>query len=105
MPVHVTKAADVHEDIEAKFLTAVKGTSDLVVASAMTQAEVNDFRALRRCHALNNAANLPIGAGRVLVEQRCRQFHLERIVFHQVDKRRRVDRRSTEDLSGGSLQL
>src|SRR5262249_11211402 len=67
MAVHVAEAADVHKYVEAKLLAAVERACDLVMASAMTQAEVDDFRALCRCHSPNHAANLAVRMVRVLI--------------------------------------
>ncbi len=43
MAVHVTEAADVHEDVEAETLAGVEGAEGFVVAAAVAEAEVDDF--------------------------------------------------------------
>ena len=44
VPMHVAKAADVHEDVKAKGGTGMKRAKSLVVAAAMLQAKLDDLR-------------------------------------------------------------
>src|SRR5271157_3090964 len=57
--MHVAEAADIHQDVEAKFLPAAIGARDLVEASAMAQPQVDNFASPRVGHARNHSANLP----------------------------------------------
>ena len=52
MAVHVAKAADVHQNVEAEFLPGAVGARDFIVTAAMPQPQVDDFAALRVRHAL-----------------------------------------------------
>ena len=103
--VHVAEGADIHENVEAEFLAAAIGARDFVVASAMTQPQVDDLSALGGSHALNHAANLPIGMVQALIKESCRQLNLERFVFQQINKRSGIDSSGAEYLGGGSSQL
>src|ERR1017187_10323046 len=67
--VHVAEAADIHEDVEAKLLAGGEGTRQLVVASAMAQAEGDDFAAARLARTFNRSTKLPVGVMTVAVEE------------------------------------
>ncbi len=47
MAMHVAKAADVHQDVEAELLSGAEGARDFIVTPAMTQAHLDDLAALR----------------------------------------------------------
>src|SRR5207302_10448316 len=78
--VHVAKAADIHEDIEAELLASGERTRHLVVAAAMAQAQVDDFTAARFARRFDRLAKLPVGIVTVAVQERGRELDLERVV-------------------------
>src|ERR1035437_2675835 len=82
--VHVAEAADVHEDVEAKLLAGGEGTRQLVMASAMAQAEVDDFAAARLARTFNRSTKLPVGVMTVAVEERRGEIDLQWIRVGQV---------------------
>src|SRR5882724_12467171 len=43
MPVHVAKAADIHQDVETELLPGRKGTQHLIMLAAMPQPKFDDF--------------------------------------------------------------
>ena len=92
MAMHVAEAADVHQDVEAELLSGAERTRNFVVAAAMPQPQLDDFAAPLFGHAGDNVPDLTIRVMRVLIEQRCRQFNLQRIVVQQIDRRSILDR-------------
>ena len=79
MTVHVAEAADIHENVETELLACREDARHLVVASAMTQPQVNNFAPSRLARRFNSFAKLPVGIMTMGVEQRGRQFDLHRI--------------------------
>src|SRR5208283_3025364 len=61
MAVHVSKSADVHEDVKAERGPSVEGAKKFVMLAAVTQAQVDDFGNARRRHFCHKIANLPVG--------------------------------------------
>ena len=102
--MHVAEAANVHQDVEAEFLSAAVGARDLVEPAAMAQSQIDDLAALRVAHARDHFANLPIGVMRVLIEQRGGEFDVQRLVIQQVHQRRRLDRLVRQQLGGSRGQ-
>src|SRR5216683_2977292 len=43
MPVHVAKAADIHQDVEPELLAGRKRTQHLIMLAAMTQSQFDNF--------------------------------------------------------------
>src|ERR1019366_4102860 len=103
--VHVAEAADVHENVEAKLLAGGKGTRQLVVASAMAQAKVDDFAAARLARTFNRSTKLPVGVMAVAVEERRGELNLKGIGIQQIDQQRGVNGGASHQFSGGLLQF
>ena len=86
MAVHVAEAADVHQDVEAEALTGAEAAQELVVASAMLCAEVDQLGYARGAERGDVAAELAVGEVAVRIEERCGQLDLEGlVVVEQVD--------------------
>ena len=85
--VHVTKTANVHQDVEAEVLAGAEAAKHFVVASTMTQARRNDLATPRFAEALYRVTNLPVRIIAVLIEQCGCEFHFERLVIEEVDRR------------------
>ena len=58
--VHVAEAANIHEDVEAEALAGVEGAEGFVVAAAVAEAEVNDFRDLGGGQGSDDVADLAV---------------------------------------------
>src|SRR5205823_14479854 len=76
MAVHIAKAADIHEDVEAKALASREGAQQLIVFAAMFGAQSDDLVPAAGGERFNFLTNLPISIMRVLVEQSGGEFDL-----------------------------
>ena len=108
--VHVAKAADIHEDVEAELLASGERTRHLVVAAAMAQAEVDDFAAACLARRFECLAKLPVGVVAVAVKERGGEFEFEgvgvgQIAIQQIDERRGFDGGFSHQCGGGLLKF
>ena len=84
--VHITEAADIHEDVKAEGGSGGEATEELVMAAAMLGTEANELRAARFGKGGDPVAELAIGVMAVRIEQRGSQLNVERLaVLDQVD--------------------
>ena len=79
MAVHVAEAADVHEDVEAELLSGGELPRQLIVLSAMAQAEVDDFASAGLACGFHGLANLPVGIVALAVDERGGELDFQRI--------------------------
>ena len=66
--MHVAKTANVHQNVKAQRLPRGEFAQQLVMASAMTQAEVDDLVALGLVQRSDVPPNLPVGIVTLPVE-------------------------------------
>ena len=79
--MHVAKAVQVHQNVEAEALPGSEGARQLVVPAAMAEAELYDLIALRCTERGYAPLDLAIRIKAVLVQQRGGEFHLQRLVI------------------------
>ena len=58
--MHVTKTADIHQDVETETIAALEPAQQLIVRPAMTCAQADQFVAPRLRQCRHRAAQLPV---------------------------------------------
>src|SRR5437763_12274149 len=105
MAMHVTEAADVHENVKPEPLAAMEGAQQFVVPAAMPNTQINDFIPLGRAERLHPLADLPVGIVAGRVEQGSGDFNLKRLFFKQIYQWGWLNRGVRHDLCGSLRQL
>ncbi len=106
MAVHIAESADVHQYVEAERRSGVEGTQRFVVAAAMTNAQLDDFRDAGSGEFGDEVADLAIGVVAGGVKQRRGQLDLEGFcALDQVDQWCVRDLQPLEYLARGNRQL
>ena len=100
--VHVAEAADVHEDVEAESLAGVEGAKGFVVAAAVAEAEVDDFRDLGGREGGDDVADLAVAVVGGGVEEGGGQLDFEGLgALDEIDDGGWGDGVGSEELGGG----
>src|SRR5581483_10096670 len=100
--MHIAKAADVHQDVEAELLSGTESTRHLIMLAAVAEPEFDDLAMHLGAKRVEFIANLAIRIVTVLIKQRGSQFQLKRIVVQQIDELCFLDGTRSHQL-GGSL--
>ena len=87
MPVHVAEAARIHENVEAELLPRAESAQHLIVPAAMPQPQVDNLPPPSFARHLHRLPNLAIRMMAMLVEERSRNLHFERLFIEQVHNR------------------
>src|SRR5438270_10930680 len=105
MTVHVTEAADVHENVKPEPLAAMEGAQQFVVPAAVANTQINDFSPLGRAERLHPLADLPVGIMAGRVEQGSSDFNFKRLFFKQIYQRGWLHGSVRHDLCGSLSQI
>src|ERR1700730_15878408 len=96
VPMHVAETTRIHQNVKPKLLPRAEPSQHLVVPPAMPQTQVDDFPPPSFSRDLNRLPNLPVGMVTMLVDERGRDLHFQRLFVEQVhDRFWRRDRSQT----------
>ncbi len=89
VPMHIAKAANIHQNVEAQPLPCRELAQQLIMPPAMPQPQVDNLIPPRLRQRSNMVPNLPEGIMASPIKQRRRNLHLQRFpTLHQIHHRR-----------------
>jgi len=102
MPVHITKAPNVHENVEPESCACMKGSQSFVMTAAMAKTQFDNLGDARLGETGDQVPNLAVGVMRGGVKQRRSKFDFKGFsALDQVDQRGFCDGLVREDLGRG----
>jgi hypothetical protein len=86
VPVHIAKAAHIHQDVEAELLSGAKRAQHFVVLAAVPQSKINDLAPNTFSRTLDGLPNLSIRIMAVFIDQRGGELNFEWLFVEQINR-------------------